>query len=489
MSVLAFPPFGWGPLILPGIALFLRAIRSVRRPATGFLVGYLFGLVFWGGLMWWLSLLHWTALALIPVQALFTGAFAWWISRFRKVNGAAWLLLAIGGWAVMELIRYLIPFGGTEWGATGYAMVWARALAPIIGTSGLTMVAVAVAALLVLEFERESSRTTRLTVLIPVLVAVGLALLNPVVDDGVRHPVAIVQGSSPCPFEDCPPDQRLRTFERHLELTRTIPAGRVGLVVWSESSTGSTNADPVRNPEIAQLIAAEARRIGAWILVGGDRPLNDTHWVNVNVLFNPAGEIVGEYHKQLPVPFGEWIPARAFFTRLIPELRRVPRDMIPGDGPVVFEVDDPTTDGGPMRLGSVISWEGGFSRYARAHAREGARVMVVATNNESYGPTSPTAEQFTGMTRMRAAELQVPVIHAAVTGKSVLIDHTGAFLTPKTGLGEATIVYGDLMPGWETSIYAQMGDVVMYLSAVLGFGVWVRQRRLVPSTVLADEEE
>jgi apolipoprotein N-acyltransferase len=51
-------------------------------------------------------------------------------------------------------------------------------------------------------------------------------------------------------------------------------------------------------------------------------------------------------------------------------------------------------------------------------------VLVVATNEGSYGLT-PASDQLIGMTRMRAAELGVPVVHSAVTGKSTIIDRTG----------------------------------------------------------------
>src|SRR5690606_5235943 len=100
--------------------------------------------------------------------------------------------------------------------------------------------------------------------------------------------------------------------------------------------TGSTNADPVNNPEVGEAIGDQARRIGAPMLVGGDRTVDDTHWVNANVYFDANGVIVGEYRKQHGVPFGEYVPWRPVFG-WIPALDRVPRDMIPGDGPVVFE--------------------------------------------------------------------------------------------------------------------------------------------------------
>ena len=60
--------------------------------------------------------------------------------------------------------------------------------------------------------------------------------------------------------------------EQHLALTETLPDGFGGLVVWSEGSTGSFNADPVLNPEIGESIGAQAERLESWLIVGSDRP-------------------------------------------------------------------------------------------------------------------------------------------------------------------------------------------------------------------------
>jgi apolipoprotein N-acyltransferase len=307
---------------------------------------------------------------------------------------------------------------------------------------------------------------------VAVIAALPSAIFEP--DTGERT-VAIVQGSTPCPFEHCPPDERLRTYQQHLALTETIEPGAVDLVVWSEGSTGGNNADPVNNPEVGEAIGEQARRIGAPMLVGGDRPVSDTHWINANVFFNAEGEIVGEYRKQHPVPFGEYVPWRPVFE-WIPALDRVPRDMIPGDGPVVFE----------DWLGSVISFEGGFSRYAFDTRRAGATVLVVATNNASYGLT-PATDIWIGMTRMRAVELGIPVVHAAVTGKSTIIDNEGSF-SATTDLGTQEIFFGGLGPSVSTP-YATIGNAVMYLAAIIGIVTWLRVRRLVVSEDVVTTEE
>jgi apolipoprotein N-acyltransferase len=483
VSALAFPRIGPGWLILPGVALFLTGLRMAAGRGPGLLFGGLYGVTFFGGVIWWLSELGLIAvIPLVIVQAAYPAAYGWWLGRYSQRPAGSWFILAVGGWALMELVRYRLPFNGFEWGAAGYALSdqwWARDLASVYGTTGVTVMVVAAAAAIAVM--ARAPRNWWLLAPVPALVLVSaLPWLDSEDDLVAGQTVAVVQGSTPCPFEHCPPDERLRTFQQHLALTRTIEPGSVFLVVWSEGSTGSSNADPVQNPEIGEAIAAEARRIGAWFLVGSDRPLNETHWINANVLFDPEGAIVGEYQKQHPVPFGEYIPFRPLFD-WIPDLDQVPRDMIPGEAPVVFDL------GEGIRLGSVISFEGGFSRYMREQVAAGANVLAVLTNEGSYG-TTPGSDQFIGMTRMRAAEMGLDVIHAAVTGKSTVIS-AGGSLGEVSGLGTQEIVYG-AVAGRESSVYATVGDVLMGVAALTGVITWWRARRpLVVSAPETEEEE
>lgn len=477
LSVLAFPPFGPGFLIVPGIAFFLYALRSVSSRPRGFWLGLLYGLAFFGGLMWWLGRLDPLALILIPVQAVFPAFLGWGLSGSRDSTPVRWFVYAVGGWALMEVVRYRFPVGGQEWGAAGYALsdnLYLRLPAEAVGTSGLTVIVIVFAAMIALAMVRSWDRRLLWATTLPIAAMVASIPSIVSVSEAGPFPVAIVQGSTPCPFEHCPPDERLRTFEQHLALTETIEPGSVELVVWPESSTGSSNADPLANDEIREAVAEQARRIGSWILVGGDRLVGDKEFINSNVMFDPSGEIVGEYRKQHGVPFGEYIPWRPLFE-WIPALDQVPRDMVPGDDAVVFDM-------GSVQLGSVISWEGGFSRYALQQRRAGANALAVTTNKASYGPNAPTSDQFIGMTRMRAVELGIPVIHAAVTGKSTVIDYQGEY-DSTTETGEMVVFYGDIGPSTST-LYSTIGDLVMILSALAFIGLWVRNRRLVGSRAM-----
>jgi len=485
VSVLAFPPYGPGWLIFIGVTAFLTALRLVETRRQGLLVGAVYGFIFFGWLLSWLAQLELIALILVPVEAIFFVAYGWWLVKYNNRTPGVWLILAVGGWGFMELLRYQFPTGGFEWGAVGYALSDSdvfRHLARVVGASGITIVVALVAGSIALVASGPRGRSLLRPIGIAVvglLVLVGVSLPSISAEGSV--PASIVQGSTPCPFEHCPPNERFHTYEQHLELTRTIPDGEGGwLVVWSEGSTGSTNADPVNNPEIGDAIGAEAARLNSWMLVGSDRILSDTDWINANVFFNDEGEIVDEYRKQHPVPFGEYIPLRPLFE-WIPALDRVPRDMIPGDGPVVI-------DTGLYKLGSVISFEGAFSRYALQHRRAGAEVIVVATNEASYGPDAATSDQLIGMTRMRAAELGVPVVHSAVTGRSTFIDASGR-IGDLTGLGTEELLQEGMGAPRARTIYSYTGNVVMYLAAILGVLMWWRVRSLVGSDDRILEEE
>lgn len=452
LLVLAFPPFGqawWVPLAL---ALYLEAVSKTTHP---FWTGALFGWAFFAGLIWWVGELGLIAVApLVVVFGTYPGLLGLVIKRFPRHL----FVTAVGGWALMEAIRVRFPVGGFEWGLAGYPMAEysvTRAAAPLIGASGWSVLLVALAAGLVLA-SRGSWRPLA-TATGVILLTILVAAVVPERAQGEARRVAIVQGSTPCPLQHCLNERRL-TYEQHLALTRTIAPGSADLVVWAEGSTGSFDADPVLVPGVADEIGAQAARIGADFVVGGDRPLSDTQWVNAVVAFDSSGAIVDEYLKRHPVPFGEFIPARPLFE-WIPALSQVPRDMIPGDEPGMFDLDSGT-------IGTVVSFEGTFARYGRDVAKHGAQLLVVATNEGSYEFT-PVSDQFFQMSSMRSAELGLDIVHAAVTGKSTFFTDSGVqgdtadFLSQEVLFGSVRLATGP------PTLYTQLGDWVQALAVGL----------------------
>lgn len=461
----AFPPldFGWLAFVAP--VPFLWAIRRVERVGDVILMGFLWGFAFYGGMLYWiftLGAVAWFPLTLVLAAYATVYAVVVWLVRLWPAW--RWWLIATGAWVAVEFLRARFPFGGFPWGSIGYAAggtPGAVGAVQWVGPSGWSVVAIAFAAGLALLIENRKQWRFAVDTGVVIMLLVLAGSLFPPRADGEVLRVAIVQGGSPCPQTHCQ-NENQRIFESHLELTQTIPAGSVDLVVWAENSTGPPY-EPEGSDAVRNAIIEEADRIGAFFLVSGTRREGSTQFRNVNVLLSPDGVKVGEYTKSHPVPFGEYVPLRSLLG-FIPQLERVPRDMIRGGDPVVFPLDDGT-------LGSVISFEGAFIRSIRSVVDAGAEVLVVATNESTYGVTA-ASDQLIGMTRVNAAAVGQDLVHAAITGRSTFISADGA-VGEKTDLLEETVLYGRVQyRNAGSTFYSRFGDLLLY-AALLGMVVAV----------------
>ncbi len=477
----AFAPLSWGPLAFVAAAPFFWAIRSVEKGGSALRLGFVFGAVWFGMMLWWVMILG--AVAWIPLtllMALMTaayGLFVWIASRWLNWR---WYLVTVGGWAAFELIRSRVPFGGFPWGTLGYAAAdtaGPMGAAQWIGATGWSVLAIATAAGLALFVEdRAEWRYVVDPAVVALLIAIAGGLAAPSADGEVVR-VAIIQGNSPCPRIHCQ-NENQRIYEAHLALTNTLRPGTVDLVVWPENATG-TPFEPENNEEVRQAIADEAIRLGSFMLISGTRTIDADHFENVNVLFDPQGNRRGEYLKQHPVPFGEYVPLRGLLG-FIPQLDQVPRDMVRGEDVIVF----PMTAG---ELGSVISFEGAFSRALRAPVLEGAELLVVTTNESSFGEGA-ASDQFIGMTRVNAAQFGMDLVHAAITGKSAIVLADGS-LIGETELFTSEVLRGSVQfRNAGDTLYTRYGDWLQYF-AIIGAAMALAvpgEDRATPKGALAD---
>ncbi|MDE0353799.1 MAG: apolipoprotein N-acyltransferase [bacterium] len=449
LLALGYPPYEWTSLAWLGLVGFVWLVATAGTRAVALWSGYLFGLAYFAVILSWLievELIAYYPLAMVQALAFLIAAGG--IFRYRDAAPWTFVLATAGAGALAEFLRVRWPFGGFPWGSIG-VMAGATPLRPSaqwIGATGWGVLLAAVAAVVVLVLRR------RLSWKVLAAVAGGVVILGlagnvwPAVPEGETRSVTIVQGNSPCPGTRCLGERRL-IYESHLALTRALEPGP-DLVVWPESSTGGS-ADPLRDPDVARAIGAEAVRLDATLLVGGDLDAGPGHFDNVNVVFGPSGAIVGTYRKRHPVPFGEYVPLRPIF-QVVPALDRVPRDMVRGREQVLFDLDG-------VRFGSVISYEGAYARYEREAVRAGAAFLVLATNEASFGRT-PASDQMIAISRMRAAELGVDLVHAAVTGKSAFV-HADGRVESRTELFETTTAAG--VPAARTAgptLYVRWGD-------------------------------
>ena len=460
MVSLAFPPVDLGWFALIGlIPLFDLASRA--KPWRAALAGFSFGVTFFGAVLYWIRLFGPEAYgALVLLMSLNVAVFMVLVSL--TVRDGRPLLNAVvmaAVWTVGEWVRGAFPFGGFTWGDLAYSQTFNPAslkLAAFTGAWGITFAAALVNGLL-LALIRATNNHQRVAWLAGVAAVLALPGLLPSADpQGDTATVAIVQGNAPEGTFD-PSSDDWEVLNSHARITADL--GRdVDLVVWPEQAVGR---DPFATPAYGEVISNAARTAGAPILAGTDIDFPDRKFRNTTAFWNADGEMVGEYAKRHLVPFGEYFPGRGTLEPLlapyIQELAMLTRDGIPGEEVIVFEI--------PQGIfGSVICYESTFPGLVRDFVNEGARLLVVSTNNSSYDRTA-ASDQHLEFSQVRAAEHRMWVAHAALTGISGVVGPSGKILE-KTELFTEALLVNEMVFSHERTFYAKWGDWFVLMLAL-----------------------
>jgi apolipoprotein N-acyltransferase len=128
----------------------------------------------------------------------------------------------------------------------------------------------------------------------------------------------------------------------------------------------------------------------------------------------------------------------------------------------------------------LICFEAVFPDLVRHFVRDGAQFLVNITNDAWFGD-SPASYQHLSMVVFRAVENRLPVVRAANTGISAVIDATGR-LSQQTDLFVQTWMKARITPagGGAATFYTRWGDLFAYgcmlVTAVsLGWGMLGRR--------------
>ena len=487
LLMLAFPPAGWWPLAPAAIgALCLLLIGT--RPLRGAMIGGAFGLGFFLPLLHWSGIyvgaLPWVLLAVsqaVPVAAV--GALAGPLSRLR-----GWPLWFAALWVAQEALRSRAPFGGFPWGRLAFSQASAPALrvASLGGAPALSFAVALAGALLALAarccFSLSGPRRVR-TALPAAAAGLAVAVSGLAVPlprpTGPAEVVAVVQGNVPRLGLDFNA-QRKAVLRNHvattLDLARQIRAGRVArpaLVIWPENAS---DIDPFRDASASALIESAVRAVGVPVLVGAVLDGPGRYVSNDGIVWDPATGPGERYVKRHPVPFGEYIPLRSLARRFSTQVDRVSRDFAAGDRPGLLAV-------GPARVGDVICFEVAYDGVVRDVVTAGADLLVVQTNNATFGRSGETQQQL-AMGQVRAVEHGRTVVVAATSGISAVITADGRVrartqvftrdvLTTTVDLS-STRTLASRVGAWPEAV---LSAVALLAVAGATVGAWRRRRR------------
>jgi apolipoprotein N-acyltransferase len=374
------------------------------------------GLVFFGVMLVWTSTiagsLAWFALTLL--ESLFTLLLG--IALTAVLRLPAWPLWAATVWVGEEALRDRLPFGGFPWGRLAFSQGHTP-LTPLASWGGAPLVTLGVAALGALLVRSPG----RAVLLGPALVV--LAVATPVPTAGQPLSVGVVQGNVPRVGLERD-DQVSQVLANHVQATHQLAAdvraGRLPapqVVIWPENAS---DLDPYTDVQARADIQAAVDDVGVPVLVGAVTDGPGRFVSNRGIVWNPVTGAGASYVKRHPVPFGEYIPYRSLIRKVTSKVDLVPNDFARGTRPGVLQL-------GPVRLADVICFEVAYDGVVRDAVRGGGRLLVVQTNNATFGRSGETSQQL-AMSRLRAVELGRSVIVAATSGESAVIAPDGTLL-------------------------------------------------------------
>jgi apolipoprotein N-acyltransferase len=407
------------------------------------------------------------------------GAWALGLRWLRERTGWPAAVLAPALWVSLEYLRGHAGFLSLPWMLLGHSQYRHPVLLQITSITGvyglsflIVLVNVAVADLL-----RHRPRSWRA---LPgstaaAAAAAALVLLHGMVVLSAEPPsqrltVAAVQGNIP---QNVKWDAAYResTLARYADLTREAARHRPSLIVWPETAVPG---DVEHDPRLSRPILALAVETGVPLLVGTSEHAkfakreHGARLFNSMMLVSPDGRIADTYRKIRLVPFGEYEPLAGVVTWPA-AIASAMGNSVAGERLTVFNVDG-------VPLAATICWENIFPDLVREFVREGARVIVNATN-EAWFQDSGAPRQFLAISAFRAAENRVAVLRVANTGISALIDPHGRIVDRLRGPdGRDVFVSGVLTASLPvtrvTTIYTAYGDVFA-LTLAAGSGLLV----------------
>lgn len=500
LGALAQAPLGLTPALIPSLMVAVWLIDGetggpsvISPPALGGAArdGWWFGFGYFLAGLWWIGAAFlvetdefaWAmplGIIGLPAGLAFFFALAFALARLLWMPGAGRIFALGFGIAAAEYLRHWL-FTGFPWNTYGQALaVWlvpAQA-ASVIGAEGLTLIAVLIfaAPATLADTRRAPWRPVRLA-LVALALLLGFGLGRLMLHGGLRA-------------SDSPADQvagvRLRLVQPNMSqrekiaqtdglavLTRLFQlsdrsAGPkangmadVSHVFWPESPFPFLlTSEPRALAEIARQLPQKTTLVTGAVRREGTRAA-DVRYFNSMQVFADKGQLQATYDKQHLVPFGEYLPLENLLKAVgLRKFVHVPGEFSVSDRRLLISVP-----GLPPAL-PLICYEAIFPHEIEAgQPRPG--LIINITNDAWFGETFGP-HQHLNQARLRAIETGLPLIRAANTGISAVIDPYGRFAAT-IPVGVENIADVGLPKDIEVTLYAAYRPKITVFTIFLPF--------------------
>jgi apolipoprotein N-acyltransferase len=247
---------------------------------------------------------------------------------------------------------------------------------------------------------------------------------------------------------------KLQHVLRQIEMSRAGPSGPPDVVIWAETAVPYL----LEQDTALQSLLATALAEGAVLVTGAPRAgqsLGSPGLRNSLHALDHTGSITATYDKGHLVPFGEYTPLKGWLG--LDKLAVGAGDFVPGIGPVTIDLE------GLPPFSPLICYEVIFPGQVVAATAAGERRpewLLNVTNDGWFGQSSGSYQHFANA-RLRAVEEGLPLVRAANSGISGVIDGYGRIVA-RLGLGEAGVLDAKLpRPVEGITLYAIIGNWVL----------------------------
>jgi len=452
-----------------------------KSPVKAGKLAFVAGLVGYGGIIYWINIVVTTYgklplvvsiclyLLLVAYLAAYFFVLFYLVRRVEQRGIPVVVSLPIL-WVGLEFLRSFL-LTGFPWASLGYSQYRVLPLLQVVditGVYGISFLIVLANCVLFLLFNWIRARGSRVfpfrstVVFLVLIVAVLLYGFSQLRQEpaGVPLKVALIQGNIDQGIKWDPAfmEETISIYER---LSRRAAAAGVDLVVWPESAAPFFFQEP--GPPTDR-ITSLARDLQAAFIFGSPAFDDDgprRRYFNSAFLLSSSGEVLGRSDKMHLVPFGEYVPQ----AKLLPFVHKLVvgvGDFSPGDTLAALDI-------GKGKVGVLVCFEGIFPELSRRYVRGGAQLLVNITNDGWYGRSS-APYQHLSMSVFRAIENGVPLVRAANTGISAIIDEKG-HISQATPLFVEDFCAGEVILGVGGTIYTRIGDVFALLCLGVSLGL------------------
>lgn len=467
LSALALPPLYILPLLLLTFPVLLVALNKCNTRKKAFWTGWWFGFGHFTVGLYWITIALFVDIASfwfvvpfslfgIPFLMAFFIGFVTLLTNVNKSQSWAKILLFSILWVISEIVRSYI-FTGFPWNLMGYVWTFSTPvmqIANITGIWGLSLITVITASSAVLWL---TNHKQKITILLPILMLFAVLIYGQLrMQSNITeyHPditVRIVQAniSQSHKWED---EKRYEILKKYLKLSYDETGNKITHILWPETAIPFiTNHDSVILEIVKDIIPDNG------ILFTGAMRTEPDHYEQYKIwnsfqAINKEGKIVANYDKHHLVPFGEYIP----FKDILPfkKITDGIKDFSSGAKNETLNIQ------GFPSISPLICYEGIFPSHVKDQESQ-PQLLINVTNDGWYGKSSGPYQHF-NIARTRSIEEGIPMLRAANTGISGVIDAYGRVLK-KTKLGKTAILDNSIpMPTKEPTLYNLYGKKIIF---------------------------